>query len=89
MIIMKKKSKSKKEALRKMDKFLKNSKLTEEDAIKFGREITKKAARRFQQDCELNKETVEEIKKAKKRMKNGKIVTEEEARKRIFKKQSY
>jgi len=46
---MKKKYKSKEEALKLMDETLKNSKLTEKDAIELGRKITKKAAKRFRE----------------------------------------
>jgi hypothetical protein len=35
--------------LREMDELLKNSKLTEKDAIILGRKITKKAAKRFRE----------------------------------------
>ena len=37
------------EILKKMDKILENSKLTEEDALALGRKITKKAAQRFRE----------------------------------------
>jgi len=40
---------SKKELNRKMDEQLKDSKLTEEDALAIGRKITKKAAKRFRE----------------------------------------
>lgn len=45
---MKKKYKSKEEALNIMNKILKNSELTEEDAIILGRKIKKKAAKKIE-----------------------------------------
>ncbi|MFH1014095.1 MAG: hypothetical protein V1769_06295 [Thermoplasmatota archaeon] len=36
--------------LQKMNKLLANSELTEEDALAFGRQITKKAAKKFRED---------------------------------------
>jgi len=54
---------SKKELIRKMDEQLKDSKLTEEDALAIGRKITKKAAIRFNKTktSKTDKKSVDKI----------------------------
>ena len=80
---MKKKYKSKEEALKILDETLKNSKLTEKDAVELGRKITKKAARRWNREENLTEEEIKQLKEARKRIKNGKYYTEEEAKERL------
>jgi len=66
-----------------MDETLKNSKLTEKDAIELGRKITKKAAKQMEQDEDLTEEEIKKLENARKRMKKGKYLMEEEAKKKL------